>query len=930
MREVDRRMAQHSRPNYFLLLGIGPDDAWDAAGFGPLLRARRSQWSRTVNNGVTTSNAVLVAQDAINRFDDIARVMTDPARRELERADAHVRLRDERLRRRVQLERDLRIMLGKGFLWEAEVAALRRNYPDLLTDRELADRIDHLPTRGIAEEHAIPDQLDPAKSNTIRSQLSLLGHKSLYTLLATVEPGIDERATSERLTRAANGLYQQTQRDMNKQDPRLLARQELAGHAMHIFGSAEDRIRYDNTLALMPVVELIASYQSALALVKRFEVGQVEGFLAEASAAGADAAVALAMLLKHFGMLKWTVLLPADAIQQARHDQVRCEACQAWNDTENEFCTVCGTRMRITCPSCGDTVAGHGACGGCGFPVGDYDWATLLVRECTELLDQQDLPGAEERFALAARAWPSDGDDELAARLGECRTRLGHLREQRAAEAENTARQLRALTGQRNYQAALNKATNAPATVPDRERVIQEATEHIREADRLCDVATRSGTSSRAQVDHYTQALAHCADHRRAQLALATLPPEPPAELRAEPADGVVRLTWTPSTSDNVRYVIVRRPGTTTPVSVRDGSRVATVRRTTYEDGAPEQGMPLHYAVFAQRATGTASESGAATTEPVFLTGRVVITAQRVDDGAVELEWQLPVHATGVAVRRTIAGETTDVSVTEQTRLRDENLANGVSHTYTVRAGYADPHGTTRLSAGVPVTLIPGPPPAPPGPVHVRTVTRNLGLCYRLVDLLPQGAAPGTANVLWTQQQPPVRPGEQHPVTTLATYGSLLTETAARSFALPRQGLYYFTQVMIQNGTGYLGDIRRYAARDEIGEISAQNLGDTIRLTWAWPDGSTAAMVAYDHDDWPPDPTVAPHHVLVDRVGNDRTGTYDIVGTTPESEQAFHFVVATADRRDGEVFVAGGTRCTARLTPAKQGRSRLKPRRKRR
>lgn len=919
-------MAQYSRPNYFLLLGLSPDDAWDAAAFGTLLKAKRAEWSRTVMNGVKTSKPVLTAHDAINRYDDIQLVMTDSRRRELECADAYARLRDERLRRRADLERDLKIMLGKGFVWEAEVAALRRNFPDLVTDPDLAQRIDQLPTRAIAEEHAIPDQLDPSKSKVIRSRLDTLGQTSLYTLLATVEPGIDARATHERLSRAATALYQQAQRDMNKDDLRLQARQELAGHAMQIFATAADRARYDKTLELAPVVELIAKYQSALTLVKRLEVGQVERFLTEATATGVAAEVALALLLKHFGTLKWSVLLPADAIQQVRQDQVRCEACQAWNETENEFCTVCGTRMRITCPSCGDTVAGHGACGRCGFPVGDYDWATLLVRECAELLDEQNLAGAEEKLIAATRAWPSDGDDELAVRLSECRTRLAKLREQRTAEDENTARQLHTLTGQRNFQAALNKAAAAPETVPDRERIIRECTEHIREADRLCDEANRAGTSNRAQIDCYTRALTHCADHRRAQAALATLPPEPPSDLRAERAGTVVRLAWSPSTSDNVRYVVVRKPGATAPASVRDGSRVATVRRTTFEDTAPEMGMPQHYAVFAQRGTGTTSERGAATTEPVFLAGEVVITAQRVDDGVVELEWQLPVHATGVAVRRTVAGETTDVTATEQTRLRDEGLANGVSHTYTLRAGYPD---TTEPSAGVSVTLIPSKPPASPGPVHVRTVTRNLGISYRLVDLLPQGAAPGTANVLWSQEQLPIRPGEQHPVTELAGYGSLLTETAARSFALHRRGLYYFAQVMIQNGTGYFGDIRRYAARDEIGEVSAGNLGDRIRLTWAWPDGCTAALVAYGNDDWPPDPTVAPHHVLVERIGNDRHGTHDVVSTTPEDEQTFYFVVATADRRDDEVFVATGTRCTARLTPKKPGRQRRSPRRKR-
>lgn len=208
--------------------------------------------------------------------------------------------------------------------------------------------------------------------------------------------------------------------------------------------------------------------------------------------------------------------------------------------------------------------------------------------------------------------------------------------------------------------------------------------------------------------------------------------------------------------------------------------------------------------------------------------------------------------------------------------------------------------------------------------MYVHTVSRNLGVCYRLVDLLPQGAEPGTASVLWTQQRPLIRPGQQYPVTELARHGSLLTETAAQSFALPRSGLYYFAQVVIRHGIGYFGDVRRYAARDEVGELAAQNLGTSIRLTWAWPDGVTEALVGYDHDDEPADPSVAAHPEVVKRVGNDRTGWCDVAGTTPETEQKFFFVVASAEHRDQELFVSTGQRCSARLSPTTPQKPRKK------
>jgi hypothetical protein len=696
-------MADSNRPNYFLLLELDPGDRWNGITFDTRLRAKRGEWSKLVLNGVKNSRKVMDARWAINHTDDIKRVMVDPVLREQEHADAQRRLEDERERQHVAFEHDLRIVMSKGFLWDAESAALRRNYPDLVRDPDVAHRLDHMPTREFAKQHNVPERLDQSKAARIRSLLDALGADSLYTLLARVAPGIDARSPSGRLAAAAKKLYQQTQRDMNKQDEKLMARQELAGHAMQVFGSAEDRARYDTTLALAPVDTLIEKYRSALAATKRFEPDQVDRFLAEATAAGADPEVALAMLLRHFEPMKWLVPLPTTGAEgTAGEDRTRCGACRTWNDAENQFCVVCGVRLRIICPKCERTVAGHGSCGQCGFPVGDYDWVSLLARECLDSAEQQDLAGAEEKLAAARQAWPSDGTDELAVQLKQCREQVAELRRQRAAQDQSTARQLRTLADQRNYHAVLNKATHVPASVPDHERFIREANEHIDEADRLCDLAGRTASTAE-QLDYYTQALARCADHKRAVRAVNALPPEPPRELRAEPVGTAIRLAWTPSGSDDVRYVVVRKPGAEPPASVADGLRLATVRRTTYDDRTPETGLPLHYAVFAQRPTGVASEHAAVTTQPLLVAGEVTITSQRVDDGVVELAWQLPIHAGGVVVQRTADGKTADVATPEPTRLREEGLVNGVSHTYTLRAGYAAPNGVEHRSAGVSV-----------------------------------------------------------------------------------------------------------------------------------------------------------------------------------------------------------------------------------
>ncbi|MET9265617.1 zinc ribbon domain-containing protein [Amycolatopsis sp. NPDC004079] len=900
-------MAVEDRPNAFVALGIDPDAPWDPAGYEVALQTKRAEWSRDSDKPLGSAKAT-AARRALDSMDEFRRVLADPAAREQERAAARRIMADERVRRAAAFDSELGIMLAKGFLWDAELAKLHRDHPVPSADRDRAERLAGLPVRDVSGEFRVPERLDPSTAKSIAGLLAAVGEKSLYTLLFKADPTVGAKSPLPRLHQAAKRL---SEKNLNREKhlPGVAETQALAGHAMSIFASEKEQARYDNTLALAPVDELMAKYQSALNAIKRFEPGQVDQFLAEAVAAGAEADVARAMLMLHFGRLKWVVPFPADADPEEAARQ-RCEACQARNDPENQFCLACGVRLRIECPACARTVSGHGSCGGCGFPVGDYDWAALLARECAEAAGRDDLAAAEEKLAAAKRAWPSDGADELAVRLGECGEQVNRLREQVAAEERRVVGQVRTLIGQRNYHAVRNRVTDARATLAGRDQFLREATEHIDEADRLCDRADRAA-DVQEQLAGYALALAQCADHQRARRAINALPPESPHDLRAEPAGAAIRLSWQPSDSDNPRYVVVRKTGDAPPATLADGVRLATVRRTAYEDRAPEPGIPLHYTVFAQRVTGIVSETGAATAEPAFVAGEISLVSQRVGDGTVELEWRLPVHAVGAAVQRTTGGQTTDIAPLGLSRLRDEGLANDVPHTYTVRAVYPG-----RLSRGVTVSLVPCQPPEPPGPVRVRTVPGNLGLCYRIVDLLPQGAGPDSATVLWTQHRPRIRAGEQYSVTELAKSGSLIDAAAAEGFALPRAGLYYFAQVVLRNGVGYVGQIRRYAARDEVGGLEARDRGGAVLITWKWPDGCRAAVVACGRDDWPPDPADAPSRTVVERAGDEETGSYRFDGAA--SGRKVFVVVAAAEIREDEVFVATGVRCSAEAAPAKR------------
>ncbi len=902
-------MASQDRPNYFLLLGIGVEFSWNEDAFERILRDKRNEWSRRVNVGVKTAKATQLAQAAMDQLDEIVRVMLDPALREEERSAARTEQAQQRADRFDEFQRALRIMVVKGFLFETEAARLRKDYAGV---EGIEERLARTPVRAPAEEQPLPERLEPSKAATIRSLLSSVKQESLYTLLKTVDSGLGDKPELGALQAAAKKLYQQTQQTMNKQLPGLAATQELAGHAMAVFGDETNRRRYDTTLALAPLDELIRTYQSALTPLKRIDASQVEQFLADARGCGASAGVARALLVKHFTELKWTVMLPADPDGGSQENVARCGGCQAISDTSENFCVQCGAPFRATCPSCGHVGPGHGSCSRCGFPVSNQDWVRLLLRDCDELLERGELDGAKHKLTEAGNAWPMapGSTDELRQWQDRCTAKYEELHRKREDSAREASARLLTLMESRHFMAAYRLAMSSP--LPDQHLVRKEAEGHVREADRLFALAQRPGTSVQQQAAYYRQALADCADHEKSQEALRRLPPDGPRDLRLVATDGHIRLSWQPSSTEDVRYLVVRKRGTWPPTSFVDGTRIATVAALDYTDRSPLTGVALHYAVFADRG-GTVSMQGAATTTATFLTDEVTVTARAVDDGVVTLEWTLPPHAYGVAISRSISGGNMSVDVrAEPNVLRDKGLTNGVSYTYLLRAEYRDDSGATVRSPGTSITITPGRPPALPEAVRVRTVDQSIKISYRYLEISAEPVGIGTVGLLWSMQQPGVRAGDTIDANDLAPHGSLLEGAAARTIALFNPGLYYFVSVVLLHGLAYIGGVRRYAAVPEVGALTADGQENSVRLRWTWPDDCEAVLVAYDHTGWPADPTVATYQRTVTRHEYERGGCYDVPVAGTQTE--VFLLIAVLVHRGDEAFVSSGVRCRTSTT----------------
>src|SRR5438445_428828 len=172
-------MASDTRPNYFLLLGLDPDQPWNEARYHSQLRAKRNEWSRQRTRGIKTSTASVEARRGLELVPDIVRVMGDAAERERERKAARAHRAGEEAARRVEFERTLEIILGKGFLYDVEEADLRRQYGDLMNSPDMVQRLARVQRRPFDAAQVVPDRLEPSTASTIRGLLEEVGTESL-------------------------------------------------------------------------------------------------------------------------------------------------------------------------------------------------------------------------------------------------------------------------------------------------------------------------------------------------------------------------------------------------------------------------------------------------------------------------------------------------------------------------------------------------------------------------------------------------------------------------------------------------------------------------------------------------------------------------------------------------------------------------------
>lgn len=189
-------------------------------------------------------------------------------------------------------------------------------------------------------------------------------------------------------------------------------------------------------------------------------------------------------------------------------------------------------------------------------------------------------------------------------------------------------------------------------------------------------------------------------------------PPAVPARPSAVAGDGVVSLSWTPSSeTDLASYQVLR-----------DGAVIATVTAptTTYDDRSAVNGTTYGYALSAVDTHGNAS---AATAPPVSAAPRDLtppavptgLTATR-GDGQVALRWTASTETDLASYRVLRDGAVVATVAAPATSYTDTGLTNDTSYRYSLAAHDAAGNGSA-ASAEVSATPTDLTPPAAPGGV---------------------------------------------------------------------------------------------------------------------------------------------------------------------------------------------------------------------
>ena len=836
------------RPNYYVLLDLDPSVV-DPAAISARIQDKQREWAKTKTMGAPKVRRK--AETYLEMLPDITATMGDDALRDDEADAARQELADVQAAKRAELDDKIDILIARGGpVREDDLQNLVKLLGNVVPRAEVERRVRE---KGLEIARARPKQrpdklrLDGTIAKKIRTSLGITGDEDLYAFLGT---GFSKNSESSLLGKQARKMYQDIIA-LGALDGVEKARKELAGLAEKAFESEEAAQRYENTRSW----EVLKGLEEHITLSVTGNVLTADRLDKLVRTARERFKVkpddALAFIEEFAAKGK---IIVAEATGLPAVDLLQCGYCDTLaTQADQERCLECHELLVQPCRRCQTpTPTQYSTCQGCGSHIGDAPNVKKLVAEADRLRAAGEYVESIRHFDQALHIW----SDHAPAIQG--RKQVESLQRQREGELRRietlvSGREL--MKAQRELERVI-RSIGSGGTDGLRRRIdegLTQANKAYKEGERH----RRAGAGDLA-FDCYERALRHCQDHGPAKEAMVSDPPPEAVKLDGRVTGNGVRLTWraTPARG-RVTYRVVRKRGGA-PAGDADGEVLAEeVGATRYDDTQPEAGTPWYYAVFSRR--GGVSSTRPATTGPHLVLAGVTGLDLEAANRQVTLRWTPPAGCVRVEVWRAVGreprihGEGRRIQVTNHSAV-DGGLTNGTTYGYRILPVFMGASGKELFGPASKRTVTPVAPPAQVEDLAARRQERTVLLTW---TPLPD---PVQVQIRGTDDIPTYTPGQIVSTAAAGQFGEAvpLTGTGSTQVELSGQGRMYFVPLSVLAQTAVVGPAVAVTTLDDVVDLQTRLLPDRIVLTWAWPAGTTEALVRYSHETYPTSPVDGP------------------------------------------------------------------------
>lgn len=831
--------------NYYIELELDPS-VDDVSLIETALNKKKGEWNKLKFHPRPEKSAK--AAELSELVKDIERTMFDPNLREKESRDAIEILAEKVKAQEISLQQEIRILSAREFMLQTEFDDLIKEYIPPFTQ----DYIEKLITVDILTEAPRKRTEKPTLSKEyiqkIDANLETVGCETLYDFLKA-----NKNESLTRINQRINELDAKL-RQVNKINTVLTAKQSLIGLALVIFGSNEERAKYDTSLEEKKFKNIEKFVHKAGKHQKEISADVATAILEQAKKMGLDINAARDFIKAYATSKKWAIEVPQAT---SFDDLIKCVNCDELNDKDNKKCQNCGRSLYVECPQCGRrNLSENPYCSECGFATGDVHLVEELVKKADKHLAANKLEQAEKALKEAQGLWPD---------FNEIKDRLKAIEEERR-KFDTLQRTLERLIAEKKLYEALEMASEGKRQYRDSEAIndlhktiterLKEITSFLTNAD-----ACLQHNDTEGALEAYSAALTISADCREALEGRQKCAPPPPEKLNIAVERGKVRLQWPQVNSKyTVRYRILRN-GERKPKSPTDGHELETSGQCHYVDNKAPTAKPIYYAVYSLREE-VFSKTAAISEEPVFLAQPVAKLEAIAGLDSIRLQWKAPTTAERIEIiRSSLIDMPQEFVASENDRYVDKNVYTGQEYTYEIRAVFRLPNGRESKSELQTVSVKLKAPPEPVKITQINTVNNLAQIHFN---------NPENKQIFILKSNRPSRFSTGEAIAASEVEGELLDPQGMNVVeddrAVAFQAVYYTP--LIEHQKSYIvGYTKEYYYLEPITNICFRSVTDTDYVfRWDWPTLCEEALLvwSYGKKDWKA-PQAAENQITVQR-----------------------------------------------------------------